>query len=126
MIGKLFDRFRENKKAITPEKNSQPIKRPIGDEIFGEGSEFQTGLRRGMQGEYILEKRDPASLSKIPEHKRDEAFWYTYIDSLMLFERYDEALVYVNDALSKYPMNRNLQESKFLIEFKIKKLSMKT
>jgi len=123
-MGKLFDRFR---KANSPprEKQSRLIDQPlIGSELF-EGRpvsarEYLMPLRQKIQAEYRSEGRDPDSLSKVPADQRDEMFWMAYVDSLLVFERDDEALIWVSDLIKRYPSNDGFKELKGLIEARMR------
>ena len=122
-MSKLFDRFRK-KKPDSKKKHARPIDKPlIGSELFAEGPKTARDLvmpmSKEMQKKYVSEGRDPGSLSKIPNHQRDEQFWMTYIDSLTVFEKDDEAYIYVEDCISRYPNNPSFKEMKFWLEYRM-------
>ncbi len=121
-MSKLFDRFKKKK---TTSSVLKPIEDPpmIGDEIFGKFSarEALMPLRKKLQQEYTSEGRHPDSLVKLPANQRDESFWMAYIDSLILFERFQEASVYVESAVAKYPHADSFHEMKQLIAWTLRK-----
>lgn len=77
-------------------------------------------IRKEIQAQYKAEGRDPDSLSKFPADQRDERFWTTYIDSLIVFEQDEKALIYVTDALSRFPNNSQFREMKSLLELRFR------
>jgi hypothetical protein len=123
-VSKLFDRFRRKKKPGSKKKYMRPIDKPlIGSELFEEGPktarDIVMPMRKEMQKKYISEGRDPGSLSKSPNQQRDEQFWMTYIDSLTVFEKDEEAYIYVEDCISRYPNNPSFKEIKFWLEYRM-------
>jgi len=120
----LLDRIKKHRISKTskldPNHKSKVDQPMIGSELF-EGSpatprDLVMPVRLRIQDEYKSEGRDPGSLDQVPNKERDEIFWMTYIDSLTVFERYDEAFIYVNDALARYPSNPMFSEVKCLLE----------
>jgi hypothetical protein len=123
-MSKLFDRFRRKKKPGSKKEYVRPIDKPlIGSELFEEGPKTARNrvmpMRKEIQKKYISEGRDPDSLSKIPIHLRDEEFWMSYIDSLTVFEKDEEAYIYVKDCISQYPNNPSFKETKFWLEYRM-------
>ena len=72
-----------------------------------------------IQRVFRLQGRDPDSLNKIPEEFRDENLWEVFVDSLMVFERDEEALRTVINAIKIYPRNHLLWTDRFMIEERI-------
>ena len=121
-MARLFDRFKKRRvESSTTKGRKRLIDKPlIGSELFPDSPQTARELvmpaRRALQTRYTSEGRAPESLSKIPSSQRDESFWMAYIDSLMVFERDDEALVYATDAVARFPNNPLLREMKASIE----------
>ncbi len=120
----LFDRFRKAPKAedllgdlgdLVP-----PSRRPlIGAELFPDKPQTPREIlrphRTKMQEEYRAEGRDPDTIGRIPPAARDESLWMTYIDSLMLFEREQEAWDALQTVVDRYPDNPNFREMRMLL-----------
>lgn len=119
-MSKLFDRFKKKKSSVLKPTEDPPM---IGDEVFGKFSAREALMprRKELQEQYKSQGRDPDSLAKVPANQRDESFWMAYVDSLMLFERFQEASVYVDSALAEYPHVGNFHEMKQLIAWKLTK-----
>ena len=118
----LFDRFRKKRQESgATNRRQRLIDRPlIFSKSFPDGPQsardFVMPARRALQARYKCEGRAPESLSKTPTSQRDELFWMTYIDSLMVFEQDDQALVYATDAVARFPDNPLLREMKECLE----------
>jgi hypothetical protein len=114
----LFDRFKKKQPDLS--KRSIVDEPLIGSELFEErpisAREYLRPLRQKIQAEYLAEERDPDSLEKISGLRNHEESWMTYIDSLMVFERHEEALQEVESALAKFPRSKQLREVKMLLE----------
>lgn len=113
----LFDRFRKWRPAAPKQ---HPIDKPlIGSEMFAgrplSPREAVMPARKRIQAEYAAEGRDPDSLERDKFLPRDEQFWMTYVDSLLVFERYNEALTYLNVLTCEFPGNASFRKMKALI-----------
>jgi hypothetical protein len=113
----LFERFRKRRPAA-PVRD--PFDEPlIGSELFGDRPvsprEAVMPMRQKIQMQYTAEGRDPDTLERNKFLRRDEQFWTTYIDSLVVFERYTDALTYLNALTSEFPVNDSFREMRVLI-----------
>jgi hypothetical protein len=117
---KLAERFRSWQVPVYPTRE-RDIERPfIGSYIFPEAPKNARELvmpeRKKAQDQLRPEGHDPSALSRIPPEKRDEPFWERCVNSLMVFEEDEMALIRVRHALSLFPRNHRLLQIRFLIE----------
>jgi hypothetical protein len=123
----LFERFRNWQVDLSKRPHVRACDRHlIGSEFFIGIPGFPLTTREQnlderlkIQRMFQSKGRDPDSLKKIPIEFRDEKFWEVYVDSLMVFERDEEALRTVIDAIKIYPRNHLLWTDRFMIEERI-------
>jgi hypothetical protein len=123
----LFERFRNWQIDLSKRPHVRACERHlIGSEAFIgvpgvplTSREQNLNERVKIQQMFRSQGQDPDSLKKIPVEFRDEKFWEVFVDSLMVFEKDEEALSTVITAIKIYPRNHLLWTDRFMIEERI-------
>lgn len=126
-MSSLFERFHNWQVDLSKRPHVRACDRHlIGSELFIgipgvplTTREQNLDERLRIQRMFQSKGRDPDRLKKIPIEFRDEKFWEMYVDSLMVFERDEEALHTAIDAIKIYPRNHVLWTDRFMIEERI-------